>query len=118
MNILLLDDNLMSALRIENNLRAGGHSVKTARQTPAQGEFELIVFNLGSRSLDGLGQIATLRERFATAKIWAFCGHREVELWRAARAAGVDKILTNEVAMSEIRREIETAVSHDTLAVE
>ena len=106
MNILLLDDNLMSALRIENNLRAAGHIVKTARQAPAEGEFELIVFNLGSRSLDGLSQLETWRARFDGAKIWAFCGHREVELWRAARAAGVEKILTNEVAMSEIGREV------------
>ena len=106
MNILLLDDNLMSALRIENVLRAAGHTVKTARQAPATGEFDLIVFNLGSRSLDGLRQIESWRASFADAPIWAFCGHREVELWRAARAAGVEKILTNEVAMSEISSEV------------
>ena len=106
MNILLLDDNLMSAMRIENNLRAAGHTVKSGRLAPESGEFDFVVFNLGSRSLDGLAQIAMLRERFGAAKIWAFCGHREVELWRAARAAGVDKILTNEVAMSQIADEI------------
>ena len=106
MNILLLDDNLMSAARIENHLRAANHQVKTARHAPAEGEFGLILFNLGSRSLDGLSQVVTLRERFADAQIWAFCGHREVELWRAARSAGVDKILTNEVAMSAIGDEI------------
>ena len=109
MNILLLDDNLMSATRIENNLRAAGHSVKTARTAPESGEFDFVVFNLGSRSLEGLAQIATLRERFDGVQIWAFCGHREVELWREARAAGVDKIVTNEVAMSEIGREIAAA---------
>ncbi len=109
MNILLLDDNLMSALRIENNLRAANHSVQTARQAPATGEFDLIVFNLGSRSLDGLSHLAAWRERFAGAPLWAFCGHREVELWRAAREAGVQRILTNEVAMSEIGREITQA---------
>ncbi len=106
MNILLLDDNLMSVLRLENNLRAAGHEVKTARQAPAQGEFDVVVFNLGSRSLDGLNQMASWRARFADAKIWAFCGHREVELWRAAREAGVERILTNEVAMTEIGREL------------
>ena len=109
MNILLLDDNLMSATRIENNLRAAGHSIKIARTAPQNGEFELVVFNLGSRSLDGLAHISDWRERFAHAPIWAFCGHREVELWRQARAAGVDKILTNEVAMSEISGEIAAA---------
>ena len=108
MNILLLDDNLMSAMRIENNLRAAGHSVKSARTAPQSGDFDLIVFNLGSRSLDGLAQIPVLRECFNAAQIWAFCGHREVELWREARAAGVDKILTNEVAMSEIGQQIAT----------
>ena len=106
MNILLLDDNLMSALRIENNLRAAGHTAQTARQAPAQGEFDLIIFNLGSRSLDGLNQLDSWRARFADAPVWAFCGHREVELWRAAREKGVQRILTNEVAMSEIGSEI------------
>ena len=106
MNILLLDDNLMSAMRIENNLRAAGHTVVTARTAPVEGDYELLVFNLGSRPLDGLSQIENWRARFAEAKIWAFCGHREVELWRAARAAGVERILTNEVAMSEIGREV------------
>ena len=109
MNILLLDDNMMSALRIENNLRAAGHAVVTARRAPETGVCDWVVFNLGSRSLDGLSQIAALRARCVGAPIWAFCGHREVELWRQARAAGVDKILTNETAMSQIAREIETA---------
>ena len=107
MKILLLDDNLMSATRIENSLRAAGARVQTARRAPESGEFDLIVFNLGSRSLDGLNQIESWRTQFQATPIWAFCGHREVELWRAARAAGVEKILTNEVAMSEIGREIE-----------
>ena len=113
MNILLLDDNLMSATRIENNLRAAGHSVKSARTAPQNGDFDWVIFNLGSRSLDGLAQIATLRQRFDGAQIWAFCGHREVELWRDARAAGVDKILTNEVAMSEIAQQI-AAIEEET----
>ena len=108
MKALLLDDNLMSATRVERGLLAANWSVVTARRAPDDGEFELVIFNLGSRSLDGLGQIETWRARFADAKIWAFCGHREVELWRAAKAAGVDKIVTNEVAMSEIGREVET----------
>ena len=86
MNILLLDDNLMSATRIENALRAAEHRVTTARRAPETGEPDLILFNLGSRSLDGLEQIETWRARFAEARIWAFCGHRETELWRAARA--------------------------------
>ena len=107
MNALLLDDNLMSATRVERGLRAANWNVTAARRAPDEGEFDLVLFNLGSRSLDGLSQIASWRARFPAAKIWAFCGHREVELWRAAKAAGVDKILTNEVAMSEIGREVE-----------
>lgn len=107
MKALLLDDNLMSTMRVENGLRAASWQVTTARRAPVEGEFDLILFNLGSRSLDGLSQIETWRERFPAAKIWAFCGHREVDLWRAAKAAGVEKIVTNEVAMSEIGRETE-----------
>lgn len=106
MKALLLDDNLMSATRVENGLRAANWQVVTARRAPDEGEFDLILFNLGSRSLDGLGHVAAWREKFPDAKVWAFCGHREVELWRAAKAAGVEKIVTNEVAMSEIGREV------------
>ena len=106
MNVLLLDDNLMSATRIENGLRAAKCQVVTVRRAPDAnddaGDFDLILFNLGSRSLDGVSQIAEWRARYAGVQIWAFCGHREVERWRAARAAGVEKILTNEVAMTEI----------------
>lgn len=109
LQILLLDDNLMSATRVENGLRSGGNAVKLARRVPENGAFDLVVLNFGSRSLGALELLPTLRERFAGAEIWGFCGHREVEIWRAAQNAGV-KMISNERAMSEIAGEIEAFV--------
>lgn len=99
MKILLLDDNLMSSLKVEGALRAAGHHVVTARKMPQDSDFERVIFNLGSRSLGSLEMVAELRKTLPAAQLWGFCGHREVELWRAARAAGVTKIVTNEAAM-------------------
>jgi DNA-binding NtrC family response regulator len=100
--VLLLDDNLMSATRVENQLRASGASVKLARQLPAEGEWTLVVLNLGSRSLNGLALVPDIQNRFPVAAIWGFAGHREVEIWRAAKTAGVTKMVSNEAAMSEL----------------
>ncbi len=100
--ILLLDDNLMSATRVENQLRASGASVKLARQLPPDGEWKLIVVNLGSRSLNGMSLLPEAQSRFPDTTIWGFAGHREVEIWRTAKTAGVTKMVSNEAAMSEL----------------
>lgn len=100
--ILLLDDNLMSATRVENQLRASGASVKLARQLPNEGEYTLVVINLGSRSLGGVALVSQAQARFPTAAIWGFAGHREVEIWRAAKTGGIAKMVSNEAAMSEL----------------
>jgi len=100
--ILLLDDNLMSATRVENQLRASGASVKLARQLPTEGDWKLIVVNLGSRSLGGMTLLPEVQTRFPNAAIWGFAGHREVEIWRSAKTAGVTKMVSNEAAMSEL----------------
>lgn len=102
---LLLDDNLMSSVRLEPQLRRIGYRVQTLRSLPAAGQVEapqLIVINLGSRSLRGVDLIGACRERFPTARVVGFCGHLEVEIRRAAKAAGIDKILTNDQALSEL----------------
>lgn len=102
MKILLLDDNLMSSMRVESNLRNNGHEVKMARRiAPDVSEIEAVVINLGSRSMGGAELLNEAKERFPEAKLYGFCGHREVEIWKAGQQKGA-KMISNENAMSEI----------------
>lgn len=104
---LLLDDNLMSATRIAAQLKRMDYRVETARSLPALETFSvqtpsLVVINLGSRGIDGVTLIETCRERFADSRVVGFCGHLEVDIRRRAKAAGIDKILTNDQAFSNL----------------
>ncbi|HEX8234751.1 MAG TPA: hypothetical protein VF600_02250 [Abditibacteriaceae bacterium] len=104
---LLLDDNLMSTVRVQAQLERMGYRVQTGRNIPdAEGlkheTPELIVINLGSRGMNPVGFIGVCRERFPDARVVGFCGHLEIEIRRAAKAAGIAKILTNDQAYSEL----------------
>lgn len=109
MKTLLLDDNLLTQTRIAAQLQSAGCDLITRRVLPEDGDFKLIVINLGSRSMAGLELLGTAKTRYPSAKIWAFCGHLEIEIRRAALKIGVDKLLTNEVAMSELVKQINAA---------
>ena len=99
-HIALLDDNLFTSTRVASALRAKGHQVLVARRVEALQACDVALINLGSRTLGGLEMIAPLREQFAGARIYGFCGHLEIEIRRAAKAAGVDRLLTNESVAS------------------
>ena len=92
--VLLLDDNLMSSARIVRRLQGENTCVVTAREAknaPASTCSEVwtcVLINLGSRSLNGVAQIATCRELFPNACVLGFCGHLEIEIRRAAKTAG------------------------------
>lgn len=110
---LLLDDNLMSATRIAAQLQRINYRVETARALPALETFsvqepQLVVINLGSRGMDGAGLIEACRERFADSRVVGFCGHLEVDIRRRAKAAGIDKILTNDQAFSDLASSLES----------
>lgn len=111
MQALLLDDNLMSAMRIEPQLRALNYQVRTARKIPAGGTEEneapqLVLINLGSRPLNGVTLIEELRRQYPQARIVGFCGHLEVEIRQAAKQAGIDKLLTNDQAFSQLQQSL------------
>jgi len=100
MTILLLDDNLMSSTRLQRALETQGHAVTVAaRPAPLPG-CEVVLINLGSRSLPGIDFIAECRGLFPAAAVKGFCGHLEVEIRRAAKAAGIDQLLTNDQAFA------------------
>ena len=99
----------MSAMRIEPQLRRMEYEVRTARSMaeaePDDSELpQLILINLGSRSLDGVALIGELRGHYPQARLVGFCGHLEVDIRRAAKAAGIEKILTNEQVFSQLQQ--------------
>ncbi len=94
--IVLLDDNLFTSTRLASALRARERQVLVARGIESVEACDIAVINLGSRSLDGVALIEPLRDRFPQAKILGFCGHLETQIRQAARAAGIDLLLTNE----------------------
>jgi DNA-binding response OmpR family regulator len=94
--IVLLDDNLFTSARVASALRASGRQVLVARSLERLEACGLALINLGSRSLDGVSLIQPLKEKFPGVQVLGFCGHLEVEIRRAARAAGIDRLLTNE----------------------
>jgi DNA-binding NarL/FixJ family response regulator len=102
MKTLLLDDNLMSQTRVQAQLQAAGCEVVTRRLMPENGDFGLVLVNLGSRSMKGLELVESAKNRFPDAQVWGFCGHLEIEIRRMALQSGIDKLLTNENAMSEL----------------
>ena len=108
--VLLLDDNLMSATRVQAQLQRMNFRVLTARAVPDAADDgaqpQLVLINLGSRGLNGVALIGVCRERFSAARVVGFCGHLEAEIRRAARAAGIDKILTNDQALSQLEKSL------------
>lgn len=106
---LLLDDNLMSSARIVSQLKNLGYAVRVADKVPSHEEApdfapQLILLHLGSRHLDGVTLIPELQKRFPHARLAGFCGHREIEIRRAAKAAGIARIFTNDEAFLDLAK--------------
>lgn len=100
MKVLLLDNNLLSSTRLQRALETQEHEVHVAAQPSSNDSVDLVLINLGSRSLRGIELISECREMFPDAIVNGFCGHLEIEIRRAAKAAGINKILTNDQAFS------------------
>ncbi len=100
MKVLLLDDNLMSSTRLQRALEIQGHEVQVAATPDVAESVDMVLINLGSRSLPGIELISQCQEMFPEATVNGFCGHLEIDIRRAAKAAGINKILTNDQAFS------------------
>lgn len=103
---LLIDDNLMSAVRVRGQLEAAGYNVWSSGVLPPQDAGkpapELVLINLGSRTMNGPELVTASKAQFPEARVLGYCGHTEIEIRRAAKAAGVGRIFTNEQAMIEL----------------
>ena len=101
---LLLDDNLMTTTRVQKQLERAGYAVRALGVLPASSEMtpDLVLINLGSRSLDSVDLIPGIKTQFPDTAVMGFCGHTEVAIRKAAKAAGMKRIFTNEEAMMEL----------------
>lgn len=108
---LLIDDNLMSSVKVQTQLEQMNYGVHTSKIVPdtnswPSGNPELILINLGSRSLEAASLIPLCQTVYPNARIVGFCGHREVDIRMEAKAAGIAKILTNEQVMQELSKHL------------
>ena len=101
---LLIDDNLMSAARVRNQLEKLGYHVQTARKPVENIGPSLVMINLGSRALGGVEMIAPILELFPTTRVLGFCGHAEVEIRKRAKQNGLNRILTNDEALMDLAK--------------
>lgn len=95
---LLIDDNLLTSSRVASALR-DRFDVKVSRALEGEAP-QVVIINLGSRTMAGVELITTARERFPLSRVVGFCGHKEVEIRRAAKSANILKIYTNDDAHS------------------
>ena len=103
---LLLDDNLMTTARVRSQLQVSGYQVQTLRRVPPDAQAELVIINLGSRTLSGNELIKTCLQQFPGARVVGFCGHAEIEIRQAAKQAGLKRILTNDEALQNLAQSL------------
>lgn len=102
MRILLLDQNLFGATRVESNLKHHGHTVVVSSSLEA-GDYDCILWNFGNPKWTPdniIPAVEETRNQFPEAKLLGFCGHREVEKWKTAQSAGV-RMASNDAIMSD-----------------
>lgn len=108
MKILLLDQNLFGATRVESNLVRSGHTVVVC-STLEEGDYECLIWNFGNPKWTPdniIPAVEEARAQFPDAKFLGFCGHREVDKWRVAQRAGV-RMASNDATMSDANSQLE-----------
>ena len=104
--ILLFDDNFMTARRIVVQAEAAGKRIEGLKEFPSyslQETPQIVLINLNARVFSDTDYlISRCRHRFPGARIIGFSGHLEVALRQKAKAAGIDKLLTNEQALKNL----------------
>jgi CheY-like chemotaxis protein len=80
--------------------RSGAAALEQMRKTPPS----LVIFDLNSTRADALATVAAMKADPALAgvKTLGFASHTQVEVLRAARAAGLDEVLTRGTFASRV----------------
>lgn len=94
MKVIIANSNLLWSRRLEKTIQSLGHSLaiisSKGSQTP---KGDLAIVNLAEISFSPFEMIRTLRD--AGIPVIAFAGHKEKELWKRAKEAGADRIVSN-----------------------
>ncbi len=108
MKILLLDQNLFGATRVESNLVHHGHTVVVCSGLE-NGDYDCLLWNFGNPKWTTDNIIPAVEEaksQLPDAKLLGFCGHREVEKWKVAQSVGV-RMASNDAMMSDAGAQLE-----------
>lgn len=112
--VVVADDDLLFSSRISAALTALGYRPVVARSEAALWEAmraspRAAIVNLALRRFDAAEAIRGLKTDAATRAIplLGFCGHRDVDRARAAKAAGCDAVTTNGVVAADLQRILE-----------
>jgi DNA-binding NarL/FixJ family response regulator len=90
--VLVLETNLMWSVKLSKALGALGHEATVAPK-PVEGEFDVVIVNLGDPAVDWAERVAELHAR--GMRVIAHAGHKEKELIELGRQAGCDVLATN-----------------------
>lgn len=112
--IVVADDDLMFSARLSASVAQLGYRPRVVRSDEALraalGQApRAVILNLAARGFDATEAIRRIKGDEATRSIplLGFCGHRDVERARAAKAAGCDAVTTNGVVSADLRRVLE-----------
>src|SRR5689334_9614668 len=106
-SIILVDDNLFFSTKVSSSLKQLGFVVEIEKSMEnirkrLSTQPEAVIINLSAISLDVMGIIKNLKNDAQTKHIplVGFGGHKEREIFQAAREAGCDLVVTNNVISS------------------
>ena len=112
--IVVADDDLMFSANVSASVARLGYRPVVVRSDAALRASlnpapHAVIVNLAARGFDAAEAIRRIKGDEATRSIplLGFCGHRDVERVRAAKAAGCDAVTTNGVVAADLRRVLE-----------
>lgn len=116
--VVVADDDLLFSSNVSASVARLGYRPVVVRTEPAlQASLRhaprAVIVNLAARGFDAADAIRRIKDSAATRGIplLGFCGHRDVERARAAKAAGCDAVTTNGVMAADLPRVLEALLA-------
>lgn len=115
--VVVADDDLLFSSNVSASVaRLGYRPVVVRSETALQASLRhvprAVIVNLAARGFDATEAIRRIKHDAATRDIplLGFCGHRDVDRARAAKAAGCDAVTTNGVVAADLQRVLEALI--------
>jgi CheY-like chemotaxis protein len=113
--IVVADDDLLFSSNLSASVaRLGYRPVVVRSEAALQASLResprAVIVNLAARGFDAAEAIRRIKRDETTREIplLGFCGHRDAERARTAKAAGCDAVATNGVVTADLARLLET----------